>query len=84
MSREMDCGRAVEMLHDYLRRELTPEMAQQVKQHIEDCRPCLGHARFEENYLAMLEAKVKAQGCPDAVRERILTVLRQTTQDEGE
>jgi anti-sigma factor (TIGR02949 family) len=72
------------MLHEYLRRELTPETAQQVKQHLEDCRPCLGHARFEENYLAMLEAKVKAQGCPDAVRGRILAVLRQTTQDQGE
>ncbi|NNG16504.1 MAG: hypothetical protein HKM89_08485 [Gemmatimonadales bacterium] len=83
MSREMDCGQAVEMLHDFLRRELTPELAQQVKQHLEDCRPCLGHARFEESYLAMLEAKVKAAGCPDEVRSRILAVLRETTQDEG-
>jgi anti-sigma factor (TIGR02949 family) len=71
------------MLHDYLRRQLTPELAQQVKQHLDDCRPCVGHARFEEHYLAMLEAKVRAQGCPDEVRRRILTVLRETTRDEG-
>lgn len=80
----MDCGQAVEMLHEYLRRELTPELAEEVKRHLDECRPCLGHAHFEENYLAMLVAKVRAQGCPEAVREKILSVLRDTGRDQGE
>ncbi len=80
MSSDMDCNEAVEALHEFLRQECTPELAQQIKQHLEDCRPCLGHAQFEKSYLAMLESMAGTQGCPDSVRSQILDALRKAAE----
>jgi anti-sigma factor (TIGR02949 family) len=75
MSR-VDCEKAMAHLHDYLKREMTPDLAVEVRQHLERCRPCFVHARFEENFLAMLEACARRETCPDRVRARILAALR--------
>lgn len=71
----LNCDEALERLHEYLKLQLTPEDAEQVRAHIERCRPCLSHSRFEANYLTMLEHKLKNIGCPVDSRERILTAL---------
>lgn len=84
MKQEFDCRRLVEVLHEYLHHEVTPEIAEQVRAHIERCRHCLDHMHFEQNYLALLEAKVKAQSCPAEVRERILRTLRSAARAEGQ
>ena len=72
---EMDCDAALELLHEYLKRQLTPELAERVRAHIEKCRPCLSHSRFEANYLRMLEDKLKTVTCPPESREWILTAI---------
>lgn len=75
MSR-VDCGAAMSHLHDYLKREMTPELAAEVRRHLERCRPCFAHARFEENFLLMLESCARRETCPGEVRARILAALR--------
>jgi RNA polymerase sigma-70 factor (ECF subfamily) len=47
----LDCDEALELLHEYLKRQLTPDLAQRVRAHIVKCRPCLSHSWFEANYL---------------------------------
>jgi anti-sigma factor (TIGR02949 family) len=71
----MDCDEALRLLHEYLKRQLTPELAERVRAHIEKCRPCLSHSRFEANYLRMIEDKLKITACPPESRERILTAI---------
>jgi len=71
----MDCDEALELLHEYLKRQLTPELAERVRAHIEECRPCLSHSKFETNYLRMIEDKLKSMTCPPESRERILTTI---------
>ncbi|TDJ53662.1 MAG: hypothetical protein E2O47_07630 [Gemmatimonadetes bacterium] len=71
----VDCDEALELLHEYLKQQLTPELVERVRAHIEMCRPCLSHSRFEANYLRMLEHKLKSITCPTESRERILTAL---------
>jgi len=44
--------------------------------HLEHCRPCLGHARFEQRFLEMLEAQARHCGCPGELRARVLRELR--------
>lgn len=72
----VDCDKAMAQLEDYLKRELTPDLAAEVRRHLEHCRPCLSHARFEENFLSMLESCARRETCPGAVRARILAALR--------
>jgi anti-sigma factor (TIGR02949 family) len=72
----IDCREATDRLQDYFKRELTPELAIEVRLHIERCRRCFHHARFEEQFLRMLEERARRETCPGAVRERILQALR--------
>ena len=75
MSR-IDCEQAIAYLDDYLKRELTPELVVEVRQHLERCRECLCLARFEENFLTMLETRARRETCPGELRARILAALR--------
>ena len=76
MAEPIDCREALIHLQDYLKREITPELAATVKQHLEDCRPCFNHARFEENFLQMLATHGGRATCPELLRARIVAALR--------
>ena len=82
MSEKLDCGEAVARLQDYLKHELTPEVAAEMRAHLEDCPPCLGHARFEQSFLRMLEARARGCSCPSELRARIERELR-TEMEQG-
>jgi anti-sigma factor (TIGR02949 family) len=77
----IDCRAALTNLQDYLKREITPELAVEIKQHLERCRPCLNHARFEENFLQMLATRAGRATCPDVLRARIMAALRAAADD---
>jgi anti-sigma factor (TIGR02949 family) len=72
----VDCVKAMTHLDDYLKRELTPELMVEVRQHLERCRDCFTCARFEENFLIMLETRASRETCPAKLRARILALLR--------
>lgn len=74
MSR-IDCEEALAHLHDYLKRELTPELVVEVQQHLTRCRHCFSHARFEESFLQKLQS-CSRETCPGELRSRILAALR--------
>jgi anti-sigma factor (TIGR02949 family) len=76
MGEPIDCGEAEARLQDYLKRELTPELAGEVRDHLKRCRGCFGHAQFEENLLQLLEARARRETCPGALRDRIRALLR--------
>ena len=46
MSR-IDCEKALAHLHDYLKQELTPELVVEVRRHLDRCRDCFSHLKFE-------------------------------------
>jgi anti-sigma factor (TIGR02949 family) len=72
----IDCREAAARLQDFLKQELTPEVAAEVRAHLERCRPCFTQARFEQSFLIMLETRARRCGCPDTLRARIVSVLR--------
>jgi anti-sigma factor (TIGR02949 family) len=76
MGESIDCQEAHARLQDYLKRELTPELEAEVRAHLDRCRPCFSHARFEANFLLMLETRARRCSCPGTLRARIVSVLR--------
>ena len=72
----VDCAQALVHLQDYLKRELTPELMGEIRVHLDRCRPCFEHARFEESFLAMLELYGTRETCPEKLRARIIALLR--------
>lgn len=76
MSDKIDCREAHARLQDYLKQELTPELAAEVRVHLERCRPCFKEAMFEQSFLLMLQVKARRTCCPGELRARILAALR--------
>jgi anti-sigma factor (TIGR02949 family) len=76
MGDSINCREAHARLHDYLKQELTPELAEEVRAHLEKCRPCFKEARFEQSFLVMLATTSRKTSCPGKLREKILTALR--------
>ncbi len=76
MGEPIDCREAAARLQDYLKQELTPELAAEMRAHLERCRPCFAHARFEQRFLIMLESRARKCGCPGTLRARIESLLR--------
>lgn len=73
---EFDCDAALAQLDDYLRRELTPDLAERVRTHLERCAPCFRELRFAERFLALLRTPASGTRCPDTLRDRIAEALR--------
>lgn len=75
-----ECEQALGRLFAYVDRELEPRDAEEVRQHIEDCRPCLDEIAVE----TMLKDLVKRccqDKAPEDLRVKIhaqLTTLRVT------
>jgi anti-sigma factor (TIGR02949 family) len=76
MGEPIDCREAVARLQDYLKRELTPALATEVKDHLLRCRGCFDYARFEETLVVLIEARAQRETCPEALRQRICAMLR--------
>jgi anti-sigma factor (TIGR02949 family) len=76
---ELDCDAALVQLDDYLRRELTPDLAERVRTHLERCAPCFRQLRFAEQFLALLRTPASGARCPDTLRARIAEALRAET-----
>ena len=74
MSR-LDCAEAMALLHDYLKQELTVDLAAEIRRHLEHCAPCFSHAQFEANFLSVVETRGRSKTCPGEVRARILAAL---------
>jgi anti-sigma factor (TIGR02949 family) len=72
----VDCVQAMTHLADYLKRELTPELTVEIRQHLERCRDCFKHSQFEASFLIMLETRAARETCPAKLRARILEMLR--------
>ena len=76
MGEPLDCREAADRLHEFLKQELTPDVAAEMRAHLEKCRPCFAHAQFEQNFLAKLQQQAGQCSCPDTLRARIMGLLR--------
>ena len=76
MNRSTGCREAIALLGDWLKAELTPEVAAEVRAHFERCRPCFRHAEFERRFLAELEAAGRGDRCPERLRAELLREIR--------
>ncbi len=72
----LDCGRAMAQLFDLLDGESTADTAQKLREHISLCPECFTHADFERRFLAAVQAARRKDGCPGALRAKVLEALQ--------
>jgi anti-sigma factor (TIGR02949 family) len=75
--KDLACEEALALMMDYLKRELPAEVADTVQRHLDECRPCDQHARFETTFVLTIERRLSTATCPEKVREQILEALRE-------
>lgn len=71
----IDCREAFERLYSYLDGELTSVQEEEVREHLDACRPCFRLANFESAYLRFLEARTQTQQAPPELKKRVLREL---------
>jgi anti-sigma factor (TIGR02949 family) len=76
MSTRLECEQALALLMDHLKHELPPEVAAAVQQHLDACRPCEHHARFEANFILVISQRLRRETCPAELRARVLDALQ--------
>jgi anti-sigma factor (TIGR02949 family) len=78
----IDCEQALAHMQDYLKRELTPALVMEMREHLGRCQHCSNCARFEESFFLMLETRARRETCPGELRARILAALRAEARDD--
>jgi mycothiol system anti-sigma-R factor len=68
----MNCIEVVNLLEQYVDRELNSEEIDEVRRHLDACPPCLTLFHFEAN-MRRLVRRACNESAPDSLRERILS-----------
>jgi mycothiol system anti-sigma-R factor len=70
-----NCDQAMEVLDQYVDRELTtPELAE-VRRHLEGCPPCQRHFDFEEKMKVLVYRKACPEKAPHQLLAKILSSI---------
>jgi len=67
---DFDCNETIERLYTYLDGELTDERRIEIKQHLDECSPCLGAFDFEAELRHVIANRCKDH-VPEALRKRV-------------
>lgn len=76
-----ECREALDILYQYIDGELTVERRLQIKQHLDDCGPCLDAFDFEAELKLVVARKCRDQ-VPDALRKRIAEALLEASRQD--
>jgi mycothiol system anti-sigma-R factor len=69
------CEEVLEKLYEFLDGELTPEVNEQIRAHLAECRGCYPHFEHERVFLRFLEKRAVIERAPPTLRRRILKAL---------
>jgi mycothiol system anti-sigma-R factor len=72
---QLSCEQAVELMMDFLKRELPAEVAQAVQHHLDECRPCEKHADYESRFVLIVGKSLGKECCPEALKRKLLETL---------
>lgn len=73
---DMDCRDVIEQVYLYLDREMADDSCMQIRQHLEECAPCLREYGLEQEVKALVARTCGCDVAPDGMRERVLGRLR--------
>lgn len=82
MTSRFTCEETFRRLNDYLDRELSPDEARLVEEHLTACAQCASEYRFEGSLLAEIRNKIGRLRVPEGLKERIAATLAQAERDQ--
>ncbi len=66
----MTCKEAIDVLADYIEASLTPELADELEQHLRDCAPCRAYLRTYRKTWE-LTGEVGRAPMPEEMKQRL-------------
>ena len=69
------CQRTMEKLYEFLDGELTPDVDEQIRAHLAECRGCFPHFEYERVFLRFMEKHAVIERAPATLRRKILSAL---------
>jgi anti-sigma factor (TIGR02949 family) len=85
MSRRLDrttCEETFRRLDDYLDRQLTPEEARLIEEHLHDCAACSREFTFESGVISAVRTKLRRLAAPPGLLDRITEEISRSVRDE--
>lgn len=80
---EVDCSEIIERVYNYLDNEIDDEDRHRIREHLDECAPCLRQFGIEQEVKALVARCCGADVAPDALRQRVLTRLQQVRVEFG-
>ena len=74
---EMDCAEVIEQVYVYLDGELAPTDRARIRQHLDECAPCLRQYGLEQEVKTLVARCCRADHAPNGLRDRVLVRLRE-------
>ncbi|MBT3515441.1 MAG: zf-HC2 domain-containing protein [Nitrospina sp.] len=65
------CKECIELLHDYLEGELSPEINASLEEHFLDCPPCIAFVNTYKSATQICKTTLQSKDIPDAVKSRL-------------
>jgi len=73
---EVDCRDVLEKVYLYLDGEMPDEDCVTIRQHLDECAPCLRQFGVEQEVKALVARSCGCDVAPDGLREKVLMRLR--------
>ena len=73
----LDCAKAIEKGYLYLDGEIPDEDCKGLRQHIEDCAPCLREYGLEQQFKALVARSCGCDETPPDLKSKLLVRLRE-------
>lgn len=70
-----ECQETIARLYTFLDGELTLARKEKIRQHLDECSPCLEAYEFESELRSMIASKSKDR-CPDDLRAKVADILK--------
>lgn len=81
---EMNCQRAIDLLIDFVARELPAEQMTALEEHFRRCPPCLIYMESYQLTIRMTRQLPREAPLPPEMESRLLAVMRATLMAESE
>ena len=74
---ETDCSEVLDRVFEYLDNEMSTLDCAKIKQHLEECGPCLREYHLDEALKALVRRSCACEHAPEQLRTRVLTRITQ-------
>ena len=74
---DMDCTEVLSLVYGFLDDEMDAEAADRIRQHLDECTPCLRQYGLERMVKSLLARSCGCEHAPDRLRVQVVTRIRQ-------